>query len=155
MAGIKLMPQTKLPQQAAHRVWRTIMPYLLAWQVPLEGVVRGLAISSAILWTVDMAAAFFKGFYLHGELVVNQWAIARRYFRRWFFPDLALVLVDWLFIAGEAAGSDSPLRFMKVGKALRLFGLTKLLRVRKVFRLLDYFEGSAFYNTFRVTSTFI
>jgi len=62
------------------------VPWLLAWDVPIEGWLRACSLTLATFWSVDILANFRTGFYTHGEVQLKAGVIAMRYLRTWFVP---------------------------------------------------------------------
>lgn len=100
-----------------------ITPYVLAWDLPLQGPRRLLAWAVLVFWTLDFGMCFFTGFYNAGEVEKRQGAIARHYLRTWCLPDLLILLCDWVSLL---LGSQ--------GRAIRAFTLLRVLRLFRILR---------------------
>ncbi|CAJ1395504.1 unnamed protein product [Effrenium voratum] len=91
--------------------------------------------TALMFWTGDVIFSFFTGYYHNGQLVLNYRKIALQYLSTWFILDLAVIVPEWLTMAG----SDS-LHYAGIGRALRLgkaMRVVRLLRVLKLRRILD------------------
>jgi len=85
-----------------------------------------------LFWSCDLVLTFFTGYYnKEGELVMQMKKIARHYSRTWLVPDAAVVLVDWVDVAGPD-GASGGMKFAKLLRYLRMFRLLRLLRLRKL-----------------------
>jgi len=133
----------------------TVVPYLLAWDVPVNGddLLGTVAYLSVVYWSLDIGLSFWRGFHRHGELVFNYRSIALHYLSTWFLPDFLLVTTDLFSLPGlssSAEGEDSTagfkmLRLMKLGKAARLLGLFKVVRIAKIAKhLFSILNGGGF-----------
>lgn len=117
-----------------------VTPYALAWDVPLlEGWLTGFTWSTLVFWTMDMGFCFRTGFFRHGELEMRPKAIARRYLRTFFVPDLIIVVCEWLnivtfYLDGAMGASEGVkfLRFSKVTRMLRIIGVVRIARLSSI-----------------------
>uniref|UniRef100_A0A7S2VR36 Ion transport domain-containing protein n=1 Tax=Zooxanthella nutricula TaxID=1333877 RepID=A0A7S2VR36_9DINO len=115
----------------------TTIPYLLAWDIPLEGALMVLAFHSASFWTVDMLINFFTGYYEGAELVMSLRQTAFRYCKTWLLPDAIVLLCDWTSLIVTVA-TDEPkqsgtqlARFAKIGRFLRIIGMMRMVRLMR------------------------
>uniref|UniRef100_A0A7S1RXK4 Ion transport domain-containing protein n=1 Tax=Alexandrium catenella TaxID=2925 RepID=A0A7S1RXK4_ALECA len=110
------------------------VPYMLAWDVALEGAFLVSTFICCCFWTVDLGVGFITGYQTHGRLELRLSYTAHRYLRTWFLPDLVASASDWFGLVLVMTDSQtSPtlrlLRYAKIGKSLRLIGLVRMTRV--------------------------
>lgn len=117
-----------------------VVPVLLSWDLQLEGSWRSLNWLLAMYWSSDFVLNIFTGFYVKGDLVVLQPAVALNYVRRWFAFDLLLVTFDWIGIFTILAYQEEKWQRNGASEsflaAVRFFRILKLLRLARLFRLL-------------------
>lgn len=117
----------------------SVMPVVLAWDLPFEGVLVVQAWLSLIFWLSDLVLCFFTGFFEEGELNMDVNAATRRYLRSWFVPDFLVVSCDlfsiiMLTFIGSERSSGVGLRFArfaKLGRLLRIMGLVRAFRATR------------------------
>ena len=73
----------------------TTIPFVLAWDVPIEGFMMLASWVSVGFWSFDLCMNFVTGFYRGGDLVMAPTETARHYISTWFLPDAAVVICDW------------------------------------------------------------
>jgi hypothetical protein len=149
------------PNATSHAYWDMISfavllydlivtPYVLAWNVQTEGWLHATALGTALFWTLDLGLNFITGFFRDGEVERRPEAIVRHYLRTWFVPDVVVVSCDWLSLAltmgvgdddGGGAGGLKMLRFAKLGRALRIISM---LRMVKAIRIVEEFVEKHF-----------
>eukprot|EP00930_Biecheleria_cincta_P039825 TRINITY_DN27333_c0_g1_i2.p1 TRINITY_DN27333_c0_g1~~TRINITY_DN27333_c0_g1_i2.p1 ORF type:complete len:964 (-),score=157.48 TRINITY_DN27333_c0_g1_i2:47-2938(-) len=100
-----------------------VLPVMVAWDLPLTRLRFLVSMLATAYWVLAVLLNFAVGFYQDGELVIEVRAIARRYVKTWFVPDLALILLDFVYFFSF----EMP-KFVRV--------LT-LLRVVRIFRLVQ------------------
>lgn len=130
------------------------VPWLLAWDIKLEGWLFVTSVITVCFWTVDIFVNFRTGFFFHGEAKMSPALIARRYLKTWFIPDLLMVTLDWasvmLLIIDRHADLEQQnsssvqvrvigiIRFTKWSRVLRLVSMARFVRFSDVFeRILD------------------
>mmetsp|Transcript_74658 Transcript_74658/g.228436 ORF Transcript_74658/g.228436 Transcript_74658/m.228436 type:complete len:950 (-) Transcript_74658:81-2930(-) len=117
----------------------TLLPYLLAWDVPIVGWLEVSGWTTAAYWCIDVVLAFHTGFFEGGELKMNPRSIRIRYATTWFVPDAAVIVSDWVSlalvnVAGDSSGRGvKMLRFAKLGRMLRIVGMMRMFRVVRIF----------------------
>lgn len=86
-------------------------------------------------WTFDLIASFLVGYHIEGRVEMNPIKIAFHYIRSWFFLDLTLVLLDWVFllISSESQGSSRVMRMGKLSRGMRVMRLLRVMKFRMVF----------------------
>lgn len=113
-------------------------PILLAWDLPVFGVLMVLMCITCIFWTMDIVITLRTGYWRRGNLEMRPSLIVRHYVRTWLVPDAVLVIADWLsiiFNVLHSPGSEaSLLRLSRAGKLVRMIGI---LRISKFHNLLD------------------
>lgn len=101
----------------------------LAWDVPITVSFFLCSCVSVAYWTVAILVTFRTGFYERGEVKMGSHDIACHYFRKNFFFDFLIVVVDWVaLVTVDAAGAVGVLR------VLRLFRLARSLKVIALFK---------------------
>lgn len=113
------------------------IPFYLAFDVPSEGWVKVLSYITLGFWMMDMAASFRTGFYYNGDLVMNATRIARNYFKSWFVLDISFIAIDWMSLvltvwADSSGDGVRVLRFTKISRMLRIFGVLRMARLMRV-----------------------
>mmetsp|Transcript_74659 Transcript_74659/g.228446 ORF Transcript_74659/g.228446 Transcript_74659/m.228446 type:complete len:998 (-) Transcript_74659:114-3107(-) len=132
----------------------TLLPYLLAWDVPIVGWLEVSGWTTAAYWCIDVVLAFHTGFFEGGELKMNPRSIRIRYATTWFVPDAAVIVSDWVSlalvnVAGDSSGRGvKMLRFAKLGRMLRIVGMMRMLRV---VRILEDFAQRHLTDGYRLT----
>jgi len=130
----------------------TLIPLVLAWDLPLTDVWMSFNIFSVLFWTADIGISFTTSFTIDGEVCKSFPLIAKRYMRTYFALDFGIVLCDWfstVFVLIAGSNSHSPLRvlrFTRAGRISRLAGLIRLERVHRISNeLMDHYvsEGTA------------
>merc|ERR1719330_2082109 len=111
------------PQSRLHLMWECASCFwvccdvvwlpLQAFDIPSSTFSSLLWVAPMIFWTLDMLVSFIVGFYtLQGKLELGFRAIAVKYLKSWFVPDLLLVCNDWatlLIMMLSGSESDSGL----------------------------------------------
>lgn len=128
-----------------------MVPFVLAWELPLEGLIMTSAWASCLYWTFDMFMGFISGYNTGHEVELRFMRLIRHYATTWFIPDLVVVLADWFslvvalqgreLVDRRGAGSFGKLfRFAKLGKLVRLLGLLRMTKVVQLFE--EFIENS-------------
>lgn len=112
----------------------TMTPYILAFDVRLEGAIMAIAWCATCFWTADLALNFVTGFHQDGELEMRHSVIVRRYFSGFFALDATMVCCDYLSISLTllTERSSGLLRFVKISRVFRLVGLIRVIRLVKI-----------------------
>jgi len=106
-----------------------LVPYVLAWDVPVTGFWLGHAFFNVIFWTLDMVLSFFTGYYDKDHVLVsNLHKLAKRYLQTHFAFDAIVVGCDWMDLVLELVGNHQ-LRDLATVKVLRLLKLGRLVRL--------------------------
>ena len=73
----------------------SLLPMILAWNVPLTDQFHFYTLFGVVFWTADMVLGFFTGYETDDgvELEVRQTAL--HYLRTRFTSDFVVVLCDW------------------------------------------------------------
>eukprot|EP00435_Cladocopium_sp_Y103_P013437 s3454_g3.t1 len=120
-----------------------ITPVAIAWDFPMSGWLLYCTATVAFFWTVDMVVTSRTGFYRAGVLVLSPKEILKKYARTTLFPDLLIVLIDWLtvfinVIFPEEEAAENPelvgaklVRFSKVTRAIRILSVTRVIRIQE------------------------
>jgi len=124
----------------------TMIPYMLAFDVALDGVLYTLTMMSCIFWTVDIGMTFCTGVYDGQHVDMRPWEVAKRFARTMLVPDLMMASCNWLSLAvanmsDDRSGSSSfrIVRFAQAGKLLRVTGMLRAMRMFRIFEeLLDH-----------------
>jgi len=124
-----------------------IVPFMLAWELPLGGVTLVLSACVACFWTLDVLMTFLSGYHSGGAVVMDPSRIARHYVSTWFLPDVVVVASDWLSILlltyasqveGSSTDSLSILRFTKLSRLLKAIAVFRMVKFAVV--LENYME---------------
>lgn len=118
----------------------TIIPFVIAWDVPLKGFLYLAAWATLGFWTMDLCMSFLTGYQQSGEVVMDSKAIARRYLRTWFIPDISLVVMDFVGLLLTAtmtdrsySGTVKVVRFVRMGRLIRIVTIFRVLKLSQVF----------------------
>mmetsp|Transcript_63206 Transcript_63206/g.150732 ORF Transcript_63206/g.150732 Transcript_63206/m.150732 type:complete len:1126 (-) Transcript_63206:176-3553(-) len=114
-----------------------VTPYVMVMDVEDNEALQALGLASALYWTFDFFLGFNVGYYKKGELVVRRKAAVLRYIKRWFFPNLVILLFDWLSIQLQSSKGNNPLLQLKVVRILKVFRLIKFFRLARLIKLMD------------------
>eukprot|EP00930_Biecheleria_cincta_P000731 TRINITY_DN10173_c0_g1_i1.p1 TRINITY_DN10173_c0_g1~~TRINITY_DN10173_c0_g1_i1.p1 ORF type:complete len:1006 (-),score=195.78 TRINITY_DN10173_c0_g1_i1:279-3242(-) len=106
-----------------------VLPFVVAWGVPLGDFLTKLSWCSAAYWLIAAVLNFRTGFYKEGELVMEGPVIARRYLATWFLPDMALIIMDFVALSNE-----------QLPNFLRLLRLVKVLRIIRFIQVVNKLE---------------
>lgn len=130
-----------------------VMIPLMVFDLPSNAFFVAMSWTTACFWTFDFVLTFFTGFYINGRLDMRFSSIADRYLKSWLFPDVFLVILDWLFLVMNLDGTRDLegagiLRIGKSGRALRALRAIRLLRIIKVgglvMRAVDHVRSESF-----------
>jgi len=122
-------------------------PFIVAWDVQIMGVLETFALFSCLFWTLDIALSFFTGYTTGERLEMRPCRVAKHFLRTWFLPDIIFVAVDWTSLLVRSDDGDTTsnslriLRFIKLGKLLRLF---VVFRMNKLAAVVDKFVERTF-----------
>lgn len=116
--------------------WQLIsIPVDLSFNIDWKGR-RELDMACDLIWIFDMLLQFFTGYYDQGVLVLHRKMIVVNYLRTWFILDILALLpsvVHWIAQA-TSNNEDTSLRTFSLLRALKI---TKLLKLVRVFRVMD------------------
>jgi len=120
----------------------TMIPYIIAFEVPHEGFVAAFSWFTVVFWTLDICVNFITGYNSEGEVELSLNKIARTYLRGWFLLDFTIVVCDWVstLVTGMSSGADESadgFQFLYFGKISRLFRMAGILRVLRLARILE------------------
>jgi len=100
-----------------------------------------LLLGTTIFWSVDLVVGFLFGYRTGYQVEMRPCHICRHRLRTWFFPDLILVLFDWLEAAlkwNAVLSWSKALRAGRVGRMWPAMRMLKTLRIQKVYKLVKY-----------------
>eukprot|EP00971_Amphidinium_carterae_P285739 5673579-Amphidinium_carterae.1 len=111
------------------------MPFVLAWDVPMNGALAYIALFAVCFWSVDMSMMFFTAYVGKGGKIISQpHQLAKHYIQTWFSLDCAMVVSDWVsiylfFFGGDQDGVEllRLFRLSKIGRGLRALGMLRLV----------------------------
>eukprot|EP00419_Tripos_fusus_P059878 CAMPEP_0172906166 /NCGR_PEP_ID=MMETSP1075-20121228/176245_1 /TAXON_ID=2916 /ORGANISM="Ceratium fusus, Strain PA161109" /LENGTH=165 /DNA_ID=CAMNT_0013763537 /DNA_START=97 /DNA_END=591 /DNA_ORIENTATION=- len=119
-------------------VWDvTFIPYAIAWDVDITGILGVLAITSCTFWTCDIFKNFLTGVYKEGVLVTELRLVAKSYLGGFFLPDLAIVACDWLNL--QSSGGQTNINILRMGKMGRLLRISKIFRIFRLWNTVQDF----------------
>jgi len=117
-------------------IYELLMLPMIVFTIPKSMGLSVWQYSAIIFWTCDFLLAFSVGFYgQDGGVVMNRLKIFVHYAKSWMFPDLLILVTDWLLISdvgGDSGGMSSILRASKSLRYLRILRVLRVLRVRKM-----------------------
>eukprot|EP00435_Cladocopium_sp_Y103_P009155 s4814_g2.t1 len=100
-------------------------------------------------WCFDLILSFFTGYLHKGDLISNPRAIACRYLRTWFLPDMVVTTIDISLEATQPGGTSSANKSTRVLRLLRLFRVVRLGKLSRFASFLrDRFESEVAYTQF-------
>lgn len=113
-----------------------VVPFLLAWELPFDGTPNLVSAAAVCFWTLDVLLNFIIGFHRGGILVKDPLLIARHYVKTWFFPDMLVLLCDWLNILvlvfanpeHGPRGEHRMSKFDRIGRLLKISGMLRLVK---------------------------
>jgi len=119
----------------------TIIPTIVAWDLPGNIYTRTLIWVTLCFWTFDVILNFFRGYDKSGFLHLDPVDIARNYLRGYFVIDVGIVGADWLSMMlllmtttrTASNGEFKMLRFAKVGRLLRMFAMMRVVKYLRIF----------------------
>jgi hypothetical protein len=123
-----------------------VMPFRLSFnnEPPFGTPVYWIEFAIDLVFIGDITLNFFTGFFLtedEGSKLIeyDRVLIARRYFRTWFWLDVAsgipFSLLELVFLASP--GNASTLKIVKALRLIRFLKLGRLLKVEKILSNLD------------------
>mmetsp|Transcript_33426 Transcript_33426/g.76388 ORF Transcript_33426/g.76388 Transcript_33426/m.76388 type:complete len:1004 (-) Transcript_33426:108-3119(-) len=111
-----------------------LIPYMLGFEVPLQGWIADQLLIFATFWSVDLLWSFHIGYDEDGEQIVDARRITKNYLRTKFPLDALVVLLDWATVLlSRFAGST---RLERLARLLRLLRMVGLIRLQKLARIL-------------------
>jgi len=123
-----------------------LTPFVVAWDVPLEGFLDKVALASCLFWTLDMLIKSCTGYSVGHHLERRLVRVSFRYVRTWFVPDALMVTCDWMSVtilrdSHSSTAALTLVRSVKLGKLLRLTCLFRMAKLKQVI-------GAAMANSF-------
>jgi len=111
-----------------------VLPIVLAWEVPSEGVVWYGGLTTVFFWTLDMFLGFLKAYEDEDKCLVYGRAAMLHYLRTWFALDAAVLCCDWVSLWLEMSQIDGEVvaDFIKL---FRILKLNRFLRVIAIFKM--------------------
>ncbi|KAG7393200.1 Potassium voltage-gated channel sub H member 5 [Phytophthora pseudosyringae] len=113
-------------------------------EIQLGVTARAIAISSDVLFFLDVVHNFFVGYYADDDenMVRDRRLIAKRYVASWFLPDvLAFLPLDYFLTTtaeigsayqGSVSSSNAQVLSLRLARLVRLLRITKLTRLIKL-----------------------
>jgi len=98
-----------------HGVFFAVMAWLAAWY-----------------WTLDMVLTFFVCYEIDGYPVSDPWRVAWNYAKTWLLLDVAVLSMDWIFVALGQDGMGS--RSWRIAKVLRPLRVIRSLKAARCFQ---------------------
>jgi len=115
-----------------------MIPYFFAWNIPrtpLQRVVDWIALG---FWTLDIFISFHTGVELRGKVLMDRGVVCRSYIKGSLFPDLAVVLSDWIAASLYFMVSGS------VGKWETIFSILRVLKLNRLMRVMSFLKRDRF-----------
>lgn len=99
-------------------------------------------------WFFDMLLSFLTGYLDKGQLIDDHRAIAKRYLKSWFMPDIVVTIIDVMLMIDDARASaqSAGTRVLRLLRLCRVVRLGKLTRAAAFLR--DKFESDVAYTQF-------
>lgn len=99
-------------------------------------------------WFFDMLLSFLTGYLDKGQLIDDHRAIAKRYLKSWFIPDIVVTIIDVILMFDDARASaqSAGTRVLRLLRLCRVVRLGKLTRAAAFLR--DKFESDVAYTQF-------
>ncbi|CAE7222718.1 KCNH6, partial [Symbiodinium pilosum] len=92
-------------------------------------------------WVFDVPASFITGYDSGGILEMRFAVVARNYVRGWLIPDIIVLSLDIVifivFGVSSSTEGDDSLPSFRIARALRLMRFARLLRLHKMWHLVD------------------
>jgi len=127
-----------------------VIPYMLGFDVPLEGWWVQQLLFMACFWTLDMCWSFVQGFERDGALINDAKMIRLHYLKTDFPLDIFVIILDWTTV--------TLLQFTQlevVARVLRLMRMSGLLRLQKLTKIVVLHLLTADVDAFRSVSLII
>eukprot|EP00403_Amphidinium_massartii_P006640 CAMPEP_0178377908 /NCGR_PEP_ID=MMETSP0689_2-20121128/4157_1 /TAXON_ID=160604 /ORGANISM="Amphidinium massartii, Strain CS-259" /LENGTH=1136 /DNA_ID=CAMNT_0019997969 /DNA_START=56 /DNA_END=3463 /DNA_ORIENTATION=+ len=108
----------------------SVVPYYLAWEVPIEGTMWLISCIAVMFWMVDLGLNMVTGYIQDGHLIMSSKAVALHYLKGGFLLDLALIIMEsvGLVFARIAADSVSGSEIL-VLRSARLAKISRAVRI--------------------------
>mmetsp|Transcript_27316 Transcript_27316/g.62938 ORF Transcript_27316/g.62938 Transcript_27316/m.62938 type:complete len:1084 (-) Transcript_27316:119-3370(-) len=132
----------------------SVVPYFLAWDVPIAGAMWYISVVAVSFWVVDLLLNLVTGYIQDGQLVMSHKAVALNYLKGGFTLDLALILMESIglifaqFADDTVSGSEILIlrsaRLAKISRAVRIMAKLRtglLLKSEQVMTVLVMFTG--------------
>lgn len=115
-----------------------VLPYLVAFEVSPTGFLAVSIVLSTVFFFVDIPFNFITGCWQDDALVMNQFAVAKRYICSWFALDLFSAF-PWELLFDDSPVTDNAqvLRFLKISKVAKLFRLLRLFKLKAIYVALE------------------
>mmetsp|Transcript_30522 Transcript_30522/g.71258 ORF Transcript_30522/g.71258 Transcript_30522/m.71258 type:complete len:1088 (-) Transcript_30522:115-3378(-) len=133
-----------------------VIPILLAWDVPTDGIFRVAAWTTACFWTLDVCVNFFTAVSKDGLLLRDLYIIARRYLQTWFSFDVFLLTSDWvtlllLPILDSSQANSGSVKILRVVRLVRLLHILSMFRILTFIRVMEDFLDRTFAESYRLS----
>lgn len=118
-----------------------VIPFMLAWDQPVEDGFIVLSWFTACFWALEFCANFSTGYYEEGACVMSRRMAALHYLKTWFVLDLLTVCCDWTSLLFRTLSSNGTgyasdmLRIAKVSRLLRIVGVLRMFRMMRLARV--------------------
>ena len=119
------------------------LPVILAWDVPVTGVLSQIALAIFIFWILDLLLNFFTGVCRDGVISLDMRKAVIGYLRGWFFVDFVILVCNALSLFYDQSGADGTnttgvalLRFAKAIRILRIASIMRVLRINETLKKL-------------------
>jgi len=110
------------------------VPIQISWQLESKGFVLASSIFTLVFWFVDLFLGFATGFRREDQLIMDCNQIAKRYLKTYFFPNLAVVVADFVGVTMEFYGDMPTSGGTTIAKVARIIKMNRLLRLVSMFR---------------------
>jgi hypothetical protein len=119
--------------------------YRLSFAAMPDGVFVLIEAFINVFFICDVCLQFNTGYYdtLSRAMVTSRCAIARKYMRGWFLPDIvASIPYDWLYflITRDDPNKVKATRLFRFARAIRALRLLRVMRVGRLLESVDYLE---------------
>lgn len=142
------------PESQKRMIWDTIGMLLLIFDVmhtplmvfaePSSVFELTMGVVTTVFWTCDIGVSFLRGYYSGCVLEMRPGAIALRYLKREFLPDLLIATLDWsmMIVETEASRAVGYSRITKAFRFVRIARILRLVRLVKVHQFMEILESS-------------
>lgn len=134
----------------------TLIPYTIAFDIPVENGLKTFFRFTVAFWTIDVGLNFVTSYNIDGVLEIRLGEIARHYVKHSFCLDISIVVCDWAStILADSIRGLSMLRLAKATRLARIAGLFRMMKLARIIQdVTDTYMSEGLGSLFRVLSIF-